>query len=401
MQSFSRMVATIQGRPLGIRDETFDVKLPTLDELLADIGNHSLTPVFEAPLSHTAFYSLSRFKLDKIISDIKTIFYFLPDRINPSVWSTDYGHHQQRIQQDLDSWYADVCELESTSAANDGDRRRWQLNLEQQYCAAMVLLFQPSQVFRQPDDERFRQCFDAASRQIQCYNSLYEELDMLIFDFRTVRNIFACGATIVYCFWSSKNLQLGSYANQMPNTLRLCTTLLAVGAIWWPSVKKGRLNFQKLVDLTVQRWNDVKKKDPERSRKRRSQRARLSYDQRLSSQMIPTQSGQSQASLYPGFGAHNEQDLSGVLGPDQQFEGEPSDQWQRNEDLTFGIVGERNLGMASHPDFEDVSPSHDLTNVPSHVEPEIAAFLSDYFLDDSSWNLTDAGPPLSFHFGNL
>lgn len=397
------MVATIQGRPLGIRDETFDVELPTLQTMQTEIENQSLPPDFKLSMSETASYSLRRFKLDKIISEIKTVFYFLPNRINPSIWSTDYAPHQQRIQHELDSWYADSSDDLSRPRVLDMGGKRWHIHLEQQYQAARVLLFQPSQVFRQPSDESLQHCFEAASRQIDCYNSLYEDLDMLHFDFRTIRSIFACGATVIYCFWTSKALQLSSCTDELPKTLRLCTTLLAVGSIWWPSVKKGRSSFQRLVDLTLQRLTDLQKRDLEQGRKKRSNRSKQGNGLDLPFQIPSTLTGvpgsQAQSSFHPIHSTHNEQFVPGVPLQVRGLEEESPGQWQTFDPLDYNnMTNDRDF--FSNSEFENPSPYNQI-EIPGHIEPEIATFLNDYFLDDGSWNSAEAGPPLSFHFGNL
>lgn len=388
------MIATIQGRPLSIRDETFDVCLPTLQSMQAEIEDQALPPPFELSAKESVQYTLHRFKLDRIVSEIKTIFYFLPDRVNSSIWSTDYVNQHERLRKELDDWFTQI------SPTNNELQTRWYLHLEQQYQAALVLLFQPSQVIRQPSDAHLLQCYSAASRQINCYNSLYDDLDMLHFDFRTVRSIFACGATIVYCFWTSKSLSTSSEASQLPKTLRLCTTLLAVGAIWWPSVKRGRPSFQKLVDLTLQRQTDVQR-DIQHQRKKRLNHSKSPADLSTAS-VDPTQTGHPMSQNHPTFlddySILAEQFMPSVSSQKPGSNVQASDQWPAVESFDYNVTDDHELFSSMNPESQ---LPYDLTIAPSQIEPEIAIFLNDYFLDDTSWNLADAGPPLTFHFGNL
>lgn len=77
--------------------------------------------------------------------------------------------------------------------------------------------------------------------------------------------------------------------------------------------------------------------------------------------------------------------------------GGPSDQWQALDPSNYVVTDNR---MSASMNV--AAPlSYDVTSIPTHIEPEIAAFLNDYFLDDTSWNLQEAGPSLTFHFGNL
>lgn len=238
---------------------------------------------------------------------------------------------------------------------------------------------------------------------MNCYHSLYEDLDMLHYDFRTIRSIFACGATIIYCFWTSRPLQMSSLVNEMPNTLRLCTTLLAVGVIWWPSVKKSRSSFQRLIDITLQRLSDIQDRDLEHSRRRRPNHLERGIDLglpfQIASALTRLPGSQSQSSFSPTHPTYNEQFAPGIPLQYRRLEGDSSDQWQAVDPLDFNdMANDRHL--VSDSEVDNPLP-YDLISIPAYIEPEIATFLNDYFLDDTSWNSTEAGPPLSFHFGSL
>lgn len=81
----SRIIATIQGRPLGIRDETFDIESLTAYSLQTEIEGQDLPEDLRLSMKQLAACSLSHFKLDETVSEIKTVFYFLSNRINPSL----------------------------------------------------------------------------------------------------------------------------------------------------------------------------------------------------------------------------------------------------------------------------------------------------------------------------
>ncbi|KIW08195.1 hypothetical protein, variant [Verruconis gallopava] len=107
-----RSVATIQGRPLGIRDETFDVQMPTGVEIKADAlpeNYEFLSP--DVPVSGLVQFALHRFRLDPIISEIKMLFYHLPNQRSCFSWPRDLSGEQARIRRALDQWNTELSEL--------------------------------------------------------------------------------------------------------------------------------------------------------------------------------------------------------------------------------------------------------------------------------------------------
>ncbi|KAK5058695.1 hypothetical protein LTR84_010959 [Exophiala bonariae] len=394
--SLDRSVATIQGRPLGIRDETFDVQLPTMEELQTVQTSANLPTELQLVASDLLTYSFHRFRLDPIISEIKLLFYHLPLQSNAIIWSTDYDQQQQRIYTSLTEWAACIGGVCNQLPVADTEKRRWQLHLEANYHAAVVLLFQPSQTFRQPTGVQMELCFNAAADQLACYDSLYE-LEMLQLDWRTVRSIFACGATLIYAFWTSNSIQAPRISSRLPKSLKTCTTLLTVGGVFWPSVRRGKTSFERLVDLTLQKSRQTNVQIGRSSKRRLLESYNLSQNKIFEADFQPDLGGSSlqtdNRSEMPAnlnfarldqsnaFEIHEDESLNFNILPDDPFSDGPIAQ------------GTHNLQMYDTLNM-DGTPENTL-------DPEIEAFLSDYFVDDDGWNSANTGLPLEFRFGNL
>lgn len=204
--------------------------------------------------SHVVIFALQRFKLDSIVSDIKTLFYHLPSQTNSLVWPTDISAAQETIRQKLESWNAEVSEL--SEGARDEDRleeiirTRCCLKLRSQYYAAMVLLFQPSQVVPQPQDENLLLCYNCATERLKCYSELYN-MDGLFFSWRSVQGIFSAGATMIYCLWTSSKVRSSVGRAGATKSLRNCDNLLSAGGEWWPSVRKGKESFGRAMEALL------------------------------------------------------------------------------------------------------------------------------------------------------
>ncbi|KAL4926351.1 transcription factor domain-containing protein [Aspergillus undulatus] len=266
--NLDRSIATIQGRPLGIRDETFDLRMPDLANVpkepvsLAN-GLSGLCP--RLPDDMTS--SIYRFKLDRHISEIKMLFYHLPTNGRVFHWPADNSAEQTRIKVSLDGWLAEIKQLWSDSDMDQQDAdelgrsRLKRLKLEVLYHGAVTLLYQPSQAFPSPTQLALLQCYRSSSERIHIYNHLNNE-EILYYNWRNIHGIFSSGATIIYCLWASPDIQLVVPFAEALRDLRVCSNLLSIGGQWWPSVRGGRENFDRIVDLTIKQLSRLRASNP-------------------------------------------------------------------------------------------------------------------------------------------
>ncbi|KAL4908654.1 hypothetical protein BDW74DRAFT_188554 [Aspergillus multicolor] len=262
--NLDRSIATIQGRPLGIRDETFDLRMPTLADVPVDWGlpTNGLHGHY-ARLPEDMTLSIQRFALDRHISEIKILFYHLPAEGRVFRWPADHTADQTRIKEGLDGWLAEGrqtwlgSDMNQQHEAESAKVHHKRLKLEVLYHGAVTLLYQPSQAFPSPTHSALLQCYRSSSERIHIYNRLNNE-ESLYYNWRNIHGIFSSGATIVYCLWASPDLQLVvSFADALRD-LRVCSNLLSIGGQWWPSVRNGRENFDKIVDLTIKRLSRLR-----------------------------------------------------------------------------------------------------------------------------------------------
>ncbi|GMG10869.1 unnamed protein product [Aspergillus oryzae] len=266
-------------RPLGIRDETFDVRWPKFEEIQeftypADQSNEL---DIQLPSPETVALCIYRFRVDSYISEIKLLFYRLPAQGDAMIWPTDPASIQQRIKAKLDDWLAQTASLRPTSNMQDiedGEVKFHceQLKLESLYHSAITLLFQPSQVFRSPSRNALHLCYQSCRRRLRIYKYLNHE-EKLHYTWRHVHGIFSSGATIVYCFWASRDLLETIPFSEALSDLRTCSNLLSVGSQWWPSLRRGKDSFDNMVDLTIKRLSQLQSlsqlQPPSRTQRRR------------------------------------------------------------------------------------------------------------------------------------
>jgi hypothetical protein len=297
-------------------------------------------------------YSSYHFRLDRIVSDIKLHLYHLPGDSSFFPWPDNPTEQQVRIQQTLQTWWEEVSNDAFEFPSLDIRQREvWKIKLRLKYHTTMVLLFQPSQVIRQPASVALQVCFDSAASILDGYQRLHD-LHGLHFGWRAVQNIFAAGATLIYSFWTSQAVREKASPDTMSKNLRSCSTLLTIGGEWWPSARNGQASFGSVADLTMKRlyMADASNKAP-----------RLSLQQTASGKPRDGADVDAPGTQHqPQFS--NETDQSVVI--------DTSSAWQ-NLDLDVG----------ANPNQFDWPSS-----IEGAFDPEIEMFLEDFNRSDFTWS---------------
>lgn len=284
----NRSIATIQGRPLGIRDETFDIRPPDEPHLLEMITIPNSELSIRLPPPQHLILSICRFKLDRHVSEIKLLLYHLPNLPTETrifVWPTNIPEIQYQIKSDLDSWLADVSNISASCDMEEEEKLMLhceKLRLEQLYHNTVALLFQPSQMFPSPSQDALLLCYHSCSRRLQVYDTLSNQ-ELLLYNWRNIHGIFSSGATIVYCIWASRHLQNTIPFEKILRDLRTCSNHLSIGSQWWPSVRAGKESFEKMIDLMIKFLSHTQESAPPPSlppatRRRRNEHSNISQN---------------------------------------------------------------------------------------------------------------------------
>ncbi|KAK6826580.1 hypothetical protein RU639_005403 [Aspergillus parasiticus] len=256
--SLDRSISSIQGRPLGIRDETFDLSRPGL-EFMGDRINPRgcFGPSFD-PCGLWP-YTTHRLALDRWISAIKLLLYRCPSAAeqNLFMWPQDFTNQQGILKSKLHAWYLEIPNVVSQLVIPDETlRERLRLKLEAQYHSAMMLLFQPSQALRKPSLEACVICYESAIRRLAIYSQLYEK-EQLFHSWRSMQDIFHAGVTFIYTVCASPSLQQTVSLPVMSKNMRRCSNLLSTGGEWWPSLKKAKTRLEMAADLMIEKFNTL------------------------------------------------------------------------------------------------------------------------------------------------
>lgn len=387
LTSINRSISSIQGRPLGLRDETFDMRVPEAREI-DPIGDGMTLASFQMAVLR---YSSYRFRLDLVISDIKEHLYYLPSKSPQTSAPLSPDMHQDRIRLVLDAWWEEtVLGLAATnSGVGSRQKNTWRLKLEIKYHLALVLLYQPSQEIRNPSQDHLLQCFNSACSILDNYQALYEN-KALYHGWFTVQNIFAAGATLVYSFWTSPAVRRDATGVQLLRRLRTCSNLLSAGGEWWPSARKGLESFGSVVDLTIQRLYDG---DSVVSKQRRITAPGDSVSSRVSS----LHHGTAEPDAVPATHQHTSSS-STVANLSQP--------WTQPYDFPHDTGPGSWTSTSEYPENDPRRPFSAISDEDPHVPgaqglfPEIEDFLADFNRSEFSWNFPMGGPQENHSIGD-
>ncbi|KAF2137192.1 uncharacterized protein K452DRAFT_278809 [Aplosporella prunicola CBS 121167] len=375
-----RSIATIQGRPLGIRDEAFDVQLPSMTGQTSNqVWESDLFGIKEVAAQLDS-YSIHNFKLHRILSNIKLLLYHLPTGTNTFLWPNDTFKCQHDLQKELNDWFQQIpgtiSQLRMSGDLEPAEIELFRLKLKLRYHAAMILLYQPSQAIRNPNMRSLKTCFDHAIERIRGYDALHAR-DSLYLSWRTVQSIFASGTVMVYCFWASNVMQQSVSFISLPKELRTCSNLLSASGEWWPSVKRGKESFERIVDLTMQRWGQLQ---------------------------VGTGSESARSSITTSIPACAPSDVEERRMRESLMEPVPHTAQNRSgesfqNNASFDLDAHQPFGTSfGKPTASE--PGNGITTE-ERVDPEIEAFFNNSLLGDSMWDFLDVTTENHIGMGGL
>lgn len=246
----------------------------------------------------------------------------------------------------------------------------------------MILLFQPSQQIPRPSQGSLQTVYDSASVILRDYELLHKNHG-LHHGWRSVQNIFAAGAALVYSVWTSELVQARASPAELSRSLRSCSSLLSVGGEWWPSVKTSLASFGSVVDLTVQKLytQGPAAKQARLATERSTRRGSLRLGDETNHTMSQPAARDPHAASYPSSWAQ--------YGQTQQI---------ADTDITQPGIDVRGMEQAIQLRRDSHGYPLPAGDVAANEElmPEIEYFLADFGRSDFSWSfpLGDVEEPL-------
>lgn len=243
--SIDRSLATALGRPIGLRDEACDVRLPLLSA--SSPTEEALEALTEVDKHVTNRDGFILFRLAQLNSEMKYILhsisrevprYAYPQITDISTWQADIYNRLQEIELDMNRLIGrDQCD--------------WRICMIQ-YHELVMLLFRPSPRIRKPDTAALRHCFRSAQESIQIWKELYDS-NRLIYSWTMVHSLCLSAITMLYSIWMSPDIASEVKVDVLMATTNVASNLLTVAGEHWPEAKSSRDSLSSLSTATI-RW---------------------------------------------------------------------------------------------------------------------------------------------------
>ncbi|KAI1495090.1 fungal-specific transcription factor domain-containing protein [Biscogniauxia mediterranea] len=250
--TLDRTIATMMGRPIGLRDEACDLRLPEdkpdnedEDDTITIQGNCTRIP------THMS-YAIRLFKLARINSEIKyvansvnrsTPSFAYPTMVNLHAW-------QNEVLRQLDEWATDIPQ-----AQNIRDYTHAILLLR--YHSVRMLLLRPSPAIPRPDEETLRKCYSSAEESIRLFNQLYKN-NLLVHNWMTFHTIVLSTVTMLYCIFSVQSIAATLEIENVTSNIQASLSVLSAVGEHWSGAKRSRDILDELASPLIS-WL-VKKK---------------------------------------------------------------------------------------------------------------------------------------------
>ncbi|KAI0908497.1 fungal-specific transcription factor domain-containing protein [Ustulina deusta] len=243
--TLDRTVATIMGRPIGLRDEACDLRMPA-DLSDADIESEVIpTPSLSSPTHMT--YAIHLFKLAKINSEIK----YVANSVNPDAPNyaypavIDINAWQKEVLARLDQWAVGV-----PAARGASDYSRTILLLR--YHSVRMLLLRPSPNIPRPDQHALRHCYSSAEQSIRLYNELYKK-NLLVHNWITSHSTVLSTITMFYCILSVPSIATTLKEEEFMSNVRAGLNVLGAVGEHYSGAKRSRDMLDELAG-PISRW---------------------------------------------------------------------------------------------------------------------------------------------------
>ncbi|OHE91354.1 hypothetical protein CORC01_13331 [Colletotrichum orchidophilum] len=272
--TLDRMIATMMGRPIGLRDEACDLRLP---QRLEDAFLQGSLQSSAHQSSGRLAFSIHLFRLAKLNSEFKyvanSIVRDTPRYAYPAV--IDINEWQQGILERLDEWYSHI----PNNPDSDYIRTICQISCH----SLRMLVLRPSPAIPNPSPETLKKCFSAAREAIHLFDHLYKK-NLLIHTWNTCHSAVLSIITMLYCLKMVPEIARQTALDALMSDFSAGLGVLAATGEHWSGAKRCRDILDEMIRATVRWVKDIvsQPSDVEPHTQRRSLRLDSAHAQTMS-----------------------------------------------------------------------------------------------------------------------
>ncbi|KAK1980165.1 fungal-specific transcription factor domain-containing protein [Colletotrichum cereale] len=245
--SLDRMIATMMGRPIGLRDEACDLRLPQ------DIDDASLQSFGQLPNDANQgrmAFSIHLFRLAKLNSEVKyvanSVVRETPRYAYPAVIDINEWQHGMLLQ--LDEWYDGIPEVPGCEYIRTICQVRCQ--------GLRMLVLRPSPAIPNPSPESLQRCYVAARETLLLFDQLYKQ-NLLIHTWSTCHSTVLGTITMLYCIKMTPEITRQTSLDVLMSDFSAGLGVLAATGEHWSGAKRCRDILDDMVRATIRWIKDV------------------------------------------------------------------------------------------------------------------------------------------------
>ncbi|KOS45305.1 hypothetical protein ACN38_g3764 [Penicillium nordicum] len=243
--SFDRTLGTMMGRPIGVRDEACELRLPS-DVSDSDLSESVYDETSQNGTTSHMTFSIHLFKLARINSEIKYVMHSIcrdpPRYAYPPV--PDIHLWQKEMIERLQTWLADIPRGPEDDAIAK--------ICETKYNEMMILVLRPSPGIPEPSEETLARCFQHAVDLIRGFGELYRQ-EALVYSRLIVHSVFLSTLIMLHCLWRLPHVASEVQIDEVVADTSISLNILSSIGEYWAEAKRARDCIHELSGATVQR----------------------------------------------------------------------------------------------------------------------------------------------------
>lgn len=231
--AIDRTVCFNLGRPVTLSDDHIDAPFPS-----AEWQSQPPEPSIALALHHIRL----RIIQTRMINEVYTL-----GKSKTQATAHERGQILASIQQQLDEWRSQLSQIYSSHQTPHSFK--W---YERLYYTTTASLHRATPLFPRPTEDSIRQCHDASANAVRTYYSLHRSNEMEQ-SWILLSGCFLAGITMLYSLWSSDALAKGVRLEEVTETCRMCSNILAVLSSKWKASDEFSDTFESLTNITTKR----------------------------------------------------------------------------------------------------------------------------------------------------
>ncbi|KAH7023958.1 fungal-specific transcription factor domain-containing protein [Ilyonectria destructans] len=246
--TFDRVLATMMGRPIGIRDEACELRMPEgLSDLDLVTDKSSQLPLQTG--SKQMQFAVHLFRAARLNSEIK----YVANSINRGVPSyayppvIDINSWQSSMLSQLDKWAEQI-----PGSMDEPSEQYLRMTCQMRYHGLRMLLLRPSPAIPKPSPEALTQCHKSACESLRLFDTLYRT-NLLVHSWITFHSLVLSTITMLFCIKVVPEIARRTEVEVLMGDLSIALSVLSATGEHWSGAKRSRDILDKL-GRSIIRW---------------------------------------------------------------------------------------------------------------------------------------------------